>query len=603
VLLAALSTSASAAPGVLVLYSDERVIPANVELEAALRLELGLPAADIEYSAEFLDSTRFSGSGVEAAYRDFLKGKYAGRDIRVLVAASTQALEFLVKYQPELFPGLPVIVAAVPADRLADLRLPANFKVLTFLYQFGRTVELARKLQPDAKEIVVATGVSEADLRYEAAVRKELAALPGALPVRYLRGLPLEAILAEVSTLTPASIGLSIPILTDGAGRSRIPLALHIQIVAASGAPYYSVFSTYLGSGIVGGEMTTFAQMGTWTGQVVKELLSGASLVNLSTPMTVPSEVAVDWRALQRWGLDEARLPPGTEVRFKSLSVWRQYRWLIVTVSALVALQAVSLAALLIQRRRRDAAEAEVHTVRNEIAHLSRVSLVGELSTSLAHELRQPLTAILSNAQAVRRYLASPSPDMTSVTEIVNDIITEDRRAGEVINRLRSLMKKGEPRVQTLRCEDLLREVTALLKNELVERNVTVSLAFAPALPSLRGDRIQLEQVLINLIINAADSMRGLDRAEREIEVSAARGDGGTVEVRVSDRGHGIAPDQEGAIFEPFFTTKAEGLGMGLAISRTIVEEHAGRLWATNNPERGATLHLVLPGAQSGPDY
>ena len=596
-ILASSAGPASATPGVLALFSDERAMPAVIEIEAAVRTALGLPDANVEYSGEFLDAARFENADADAIWVDFLRRKYAGRDIRAIVAVSAQALDFLIKYQPDLFPGVPVFVVAVASDRVPATPLPDNFVLLPFSYDVAATVELARQLQPGATEIVIPLGTSDIDHKYEAMVQQEIPSGPGALPVRYLRGLPLETMLREVGELSEKAIGLGIPIWRDGAGRDRIPLDTAAQLAAASGAPFYSPFSTAMGIGMVGGRMTTYRHMGEWAGRQARRILNGDPLAAIPKPASAPSSIVIDWRALQRWGLDEARLAPGTEVRFKTPTLWQQYRGLIGSSALVLILLAASLAALLIQRRRRDVAEAEVHVVRNELTHLTRVSIIGELSASLAHELNQPLTAILANTQAAERLLKAPQPDLDTIREILADISSDDQRAGEVIRRLRALLKKGEPRFQRVQGAEIVDSVLRLARHDLMFREVLVTTSLEPALPPVNGDPVQLQQVLLNLVMNAADAVRSLPRDERRIAIAVSQGKEATIKLTVSDRGHGIAEEHVARVFEPFFTTKSEGLGIGLAICRTIVEAHGGRLWATNNPDRGASLHFELPAA------
>jgi PAS domain S-box-containing protein len=245
----------------------------------------------------------------------------------------------------------------------------------------------------------------------------------------------------------------------------------------------------------------------------------------------------------------------------------------------------------------RMSAEAESQMQRDALAHLSRVTMVGELSGSLAHELNQPLTAILSNAQAAQRHLANPAPDLVEVQEILKDIVSEDKRAGEVIRRLRALLRKGEVSHQPLDLSEVVEDVLKIARNDLVNQGVALTVDAAAELPPVAGDRVQLQQVLLNLILNGCDAMTG-DAApgDRRLTVQVCRDDGRGVRVSVADRGPGIPAEKLDAVFEPFFTTKAHGLGLGLAVCRTIIDSHGGRIWAENNAEPpGATFHFHVP--------
>lgn len=245
----------------------------------------------------------------------------------------------------------------------------------------------------------------------------------------------------------------------------------------------------------------------------------------------------------------------------------------------------------------RKAAENEVQRHRQELAHVSRVSLMGELSASMAHELNQPLTAILTNAQAAQRFMASGRIDIDEFREILTDIARDTTRARDVIRHLRALVKKSEPHFTRLDLGETLRDVMGFLHGDSVARNVRVELDLAPDLPPIRGDRIQIEQVLINLLINAFDAMNGVPVPDRMVKVTAAREAPAALRVTVRDQGTGIPPDQLEAIFEPFVTTKSEGMGMGLSVTRSILESHHGRIRAHNNPDGGATLEFTLPAA------
>jgi len=246
----------------------------------------------------------------------------------------------------------------------------------------------------------------------------------------------------------------------------------------------------------------------------------------------------------------------------------------------------------------RKQAELESREQRMALAHLTRVAMLGELSGAMAHELNQPLTAILSNAQAGQRLLAREPVDLAEIREVLKDIADDDRRAGAVIHRLRAMLKKEELALQPLDLGEVAREVLDLARSDLITRNVLVTTRLSPGLPPVRGDRVQLQQVLLNLMLNACESIAISEPPERRVTVTTTRVADG-VQISVGDRGTGIAADAMNRLFEPFFTTKPHGLGLGLSICRSIVTDHGGRLWATNNEEKGgATFHLVLPAAE-----
>src|SRR5882724_959412 len=244
----------------------------------------------------------------------------------------------------------------------------------------------------------------------------------------------------------------------------------------------------------------------------------------------------------------------------------------------------------------RKLAELEAARQRHDLAHLARVTALGELSSSLAHELTHPLTAILSNAQAAQRFLADDDVDLDEVREILNDIVTQDQRAGEVIHSLRLMLKKGELQEH---CDDVdlnevIRDVVNLMRSDLINRNVTLDTDLAQKLPAITGDKVQLQQVLLNLVLNGCEAMADYNSSERRLLI-ASQWENGAVRVSVADRGSGIPEEKMQQVFERFFTTKKEGMGLGLSVCRTIVDAHRGKIWATNNAGCGAMFHFSLP--------
>ncbi|HSS16636.1 MAG TPA: ATP-binding protein [Candidatus Dormibacteraeota bacterium] len=245
---------------------------------------------------------------------------------------------------------------------------------------------------------------------------------------------------------------------------------------------------------------------------------------------------------------------------------------------------------------KRKQAEEQAARQRNEMAHLSRVSTLGELSGSIAHELSLPLSAILSNAQAAQRILANGQVDHTELREILNEVVSEDKRACEVIRRLRLWLKKGEVQQHSLRINNVVQDVLKLLRSDLIDQKVTVDCELARNLPAVIGDPVQLQQVLVNLVVNACDAMTDCNTAERRLLIRTGTENGsGAVVVSVTDRGGSIPAEKMKQIFEPFFSTKAKGMGLGLSVCHSIIAAHRGQLWTTNNADCGATFHFSLP--------
>jgi two-component system, LuxR family, sensor kinase FixL len=246
----------------------------------------------------------------------------------------------------------------------------------------------------------------------------------------------------------------------------------------------------------------------------------------------------------------------------------------------------------------RHKAEQETQLLRQEIAHVGRVSMMGQLASSLAHEINQPLGAILRNAEAAELFMQDGSPDLDEIRAILVDIRQDDQRAGKVIDRMRGLLKKHDLDTRPLDVRELVGDVTALLRADAAARQVDLNLNVPTDLPFVRGDRVHLQQVLLNLILNGMDALNGARREDRRVSVAARLNESQSVEITVSDAGHGIPADKLAHVFDPFFTTKPNGIGMGLPISRTIIEAHHGQIWAENNNIAGAAFRFTLPIAE-----
>jgi C4-dicarboxylate-specific signal transduction histidine kinase len=295
-------------------------------------------------------------------------------------------------------------------------------------------------------------------------------------------------------------------------------------------------------------------------------------------------------------------------VLFREPTTWQRYRWHVFGAAALIATQAVLIFAMFVQLRRRRAAEdarrraeADAEQRRAELAHVARVASLGELTAALAHEVNQPLTAIMNNAVAGQQFLAEPELDVKEMRETLADIASDTRRAGEVIGRLRAMLKGGEPaEFVPVDLNEVVRTVGRLVRGDASRHGVTVELDLAPDLPPTPGDPIQLQQVVMNLMLNAFVAMSRPRAPTRRLVVRTRAADG-SLEARFEDSGAGIDPAVIDRLFEPFVTTKPDGLGMGLSICRSIIDRHGGNLRGENNPAGGATFTLTLPPSPAAP--
>jgi signal transduction histidine kinase len=311
--------------------------------------------------------------------------------------------------------------------------------------------------------------------------------------------------------------------------------------------------------------------------------------------LSVPTRCVADARALRHWSLDAARLPSDCEVRFAERPLWRQYWWQIALTIAIVAGPALLIAALLAQRRGRRIAEAEAKKRFAEMAHMNRRVSMGELSASIAHELNQPLGAIHNNAGAAEMLIKADPPKLQEVAEILADIKKDDRRASDVIARIRRMMRKNPIEVQDIDLNESIGEAIQMVAADATVKGVSLKTELEPGLSKVRADRVEVQQVLLNLMLNAIEVLHDQNGEKRELVIRSKRANDKEAEVSVADSGPGIHGEVLPRIFEAFVTTKPTGMGLGLAISRTIVEAHGGQIRAENAPAGGAVFLFTLP--------
>jgi len=709
----------STARTVLTVHWSTEDFPATPALDAVLKQTLQSDASmPVDYFTEYLESDRFPPDTASSALADYIRRKYAGRSIDVVVAVSDPALEFVLQHRAELFPNAPVVASVTTTiDSRVRVEGPGATGVISGV-AYDRTLAMALELQPATKRVFVIAYAPTFDLVER--TRNELQSFASHVDLTYLQESSVDRLLTAVKAVPADALILFIRHSQENQGNILFPTDVARLVSEAAPVPVYGISDSYIGAGVVGGVVTSREQIGNRLGEMARQILNGVPAKDI--PME-PLELAptLDWRALTRWGIDPSRLAGQADLRFRQPTPWERYRGYIVAAIGLIALQTVLIGALLVQRRRRQRAEAalreseahfrimadtapvliwrsgvnrkcdffnqpwlsftgrtleqelgdgwaesvhpedrafciETYTTafdarepfrmefrmrrfdgeyrvvldsgvprweddgsfagyigscfdisdrkqaeralaetHAELSRVSRLTALGEFAASIAHEVRQPLTAIIINARICLRWLTSPNPDVEEVKAGLLDVVTAGQRAEEVIKRNRELFRHHKVEATAVDINTVIGEAMTLVGGRLRDNEIVVVTSLAGGLPAVSGDQIELQQVLLNLISNAIDAMETVAPESRRIDISSSCAGDQFVQVRVTDQGKGLEGVDVDRMFTLSYTTKDAGTGVGLSVSRSIVEAHGGKLWAEQNAGRGATFCFTVP--------
>lgn len=530
----------------------------------------------------------------DAPLVNYLSASFADHPPDLIIAIGAPAANFAREYLRPRYPATPVLLTQMDQRRIAAASLTANDAAVPLSINLPLVAENILHVLPRTTHIAVVIGNSPLERYWMEQISKSLQPFKDRVSLTFLNEKSFDGVLRRVAALPPGSAIFLALLSAEMPGIPKDEEAAIAELHEVANAPMFSYMDAYLGDGIVGGPMISGQELTHRAASVAARLLGGERAQDFRLTPIGLGKPQFDWRELQRWSINRSDLPPGSTIRFRQPSVWERFHEQILSALGLILLQAVLIAALLHERRRRRLAEIQIHQRITELAHMNRHAAVGELSASLAHELSQPLTAIQSNAEAGRLILSSAAPDLAELGEILNDIERDEERAGEVIRSLRRLLAKTPLRIEIIDLNDVVREVLAFVAAQALACRVTLNAALtARALP-VSGDRTQLQQIVLNLVMNGIEALADRD-GERRITVRSSLTEQNCAVVAVADSGPGILVSPLQIIFEPSFTTKKAGLGMGLTISRTIIERHGGRIWAENQERGGAIVRFSVP--------
>ena len=598
-----LATSVSAQDGaapappvqqVLLLQSLDR---GNVTLDyqtAHFRVELDRLAGKPVNVVQFVVGPSGLAGASEQAIVAFIQSTFAGRPKPdLIVSLGGPAALFARKHRQKIFPELPLLLASVDVRVLGDAPLQDNETATLVAVNYAGLIEEIQQLLPRTKHVFMVMGSGALGQFWHRQLEQDFKRLARPVTFTWSDHLSLPEILSRCASLPPDSAIFYFMFGTDGSGAAYADEQVLSELHASANAPMFGAHGAFMGLGVVGGRLTPLDNLSRQSADVAVRLLNGAPATSLRGPVLTRGEPVFDWRELQRWEIPESRLPPGSVVRFRAPTLWQAYRRAVLTGIAALLVQSLLIAGLLYQRRARRQAESESRKNLTLAADASRRQTMAALTSSIGHELGQPLSSIMYNAQALDMMVSADRASPETIKEILSDIQSQGFRATQIIDRHRKMLRTHQLEKKPIDVHTVIGETMALVAHDMSTRHVEATVYLPSSRGVVSGDQVLLQQVFVNLLMNAMDAMAGTPPDRRHITVSTdVKSD--AVAISVRDSGKGLPAEVDGRLFAPFVTTKAEGLGIGLTIAQTIVQAHGGTIDARNNPDGGATFTVTL---------
>jgi signal transduction histidine kinase len=576
---------------VMLLHSFGRDFKPWSEYAKSIRSELvrqsPWPLDIVEHS---LITARFSNESPEAPFVEYLRAQYTEHPLDLIVSIGAPAAAFVQRHRQRLFATTPMVFTAVDQRRVQYSSLSANDAVVALRINYLSAFENILQVLPDTKDVVVVVGSSPIEKFWKEAIGKEVEPLANRIKLSWTDELSFEALLKRASALPPHTAIFWELMIVDAAGvvhEGDEPLR---RLHAVANAPIFSYDESFFGNAIVGGPLLLAADTGRLTAAAAIRILNGEKPGEIRTLVQFASPV-FDWRELQRWGISESRLPPGSEIMFRNPTTWEQYRAYILAVIAAILIQSALIFWLFYEHWRRQRAEILARNTMSELTHVNRVATVGQLSASIAHEVNQPLAAMLANAEGALRWLQKAN--IEEVRESLKNIVSDGFRASDIIKNLRAMFKHDVQEKTPVDIIKLVSSVLALVVIDLQKYDIELQTQLDEHIPQVLGNQVQLQQVILNLVMNAIEAMSSSQT--RVLRITTELSQSSTVHVSIEDSGTGIKPSDVARVFKPMFTTKARGMGMGLSICQSIMENHDGRIWVSPGTNGGSIFQFELP--------
>ena len=582
---------------VLLLHSYGQHFHPWSAVAARLREELTRQSPNpIDLYEASLETARFSQHLDEAPIVDYLRTLFRHKNLELVVAIGAPAARFFQRYRAQFFPSTPLLITAADQSTLSEAALTTNDATVTSLLELPKLIENILQLLPDTRNIFFVIGASPLERFWVEAMRQAFQPFTNRVTFRWFNDLSTDEMIRQAASLPPHSAIFYASVRVDVLGVPNEEDRDLTRLRGVANAPIFSYLDSNFGHGIVGGPVISTQDLGRKAAEVAVRILGGETAGNFRIPPVRLGVPTYDWRELQHWNISEERLPVGSIVQFREPTAWERYHWQFTSVFVALLIQSAMLAWLLIERYGRRSAQLESRRRLSQVIHLNRSAEVGALSASFAHELSQPLAAIMVNVDSAEALLGASSQNDGHLRSVLADTRDAAQHAIDVIQQLRKLLKRGsETELEDFDLSEVIAGAVHILRPEATKRKVRLQANGIRGPLPVRAGRTHLLQVMLNLANNGMDAMSDAASVERRMTIQTTMVDESLVEVSVSDSGPGIPEDQLGAVFDTFYTTKKQGTGLGLSIARTIVESYGGKIWAENGISGGAVLRFTMP--------
>jgi signal transduction histidine kinase len=601
-LLASFAGSASIAAEtkrVMILHSFGRDFRPWIAYAQGIRTELDRQSPwPLEIIDQSLMTAREPDEDPEVPFVEYLRAIFTKRPMDLIVSIGAPAAAFVQRRRQQLFPTTPTIFTAIEERRVQKTLLTEFDAVVAVSHTLPAIIENILKVLPDTKTIAVVNGNSANEKFWSEELRREFSPFADQVSFVWYDDRSFEDILKHAAALPPHSAIFWHLMSVDAAGVAHEGDTALRRLYAAANAPIFSYDGSFFGAETVGGPMHSVSNLSRMAASAAVSILGGERASDVKIPTSRFASPIFDWRLMQRWGISETTLPQGSEIYFREPSVWERYQTQILAIFAALLAQTGLIFWLLHEHRRRHLAETNSRNAMAELTAMNRRSLAGELSASIAHEVNQPLAGITTSAAAALRWLAAEPPNNDRARAALRHVVEAGHRAADVITNIRAMFAKDTNERSTLDINSVVFAVLSILRHDLQKNGVEIQADLDDRLPAVEGNKVQLQQVILNLTMNAIEAMHATQ--PRILKVRTELGKPATVHVSISDTGTGIDPANVDHVFGALFTTKERGMGMGLSICKSVIENHNGRIWVTTGSMRGTTFHFELPTKAAG---